>query len=150
MAIPDFSQMLIDLRLGLDDPDAFHAQMSTQLDPNLIDELSAFAASRDMTFPQAVLRAVELFMLSAAEDSWQKLSAEHEVGDDFSSAAMKVIIERFLMIGLDPSRQRQSKDQTYLRFSINSAECQIRKCSPPHPALKVTEWPIARLSDRSV
>jgi hypothetical protein len=51
------------LRMILDDPDAFNSKISTQLDPNLVDQLTAYAASRNVPFPQTVLKALELFMM---------------------------------------------------------------------------------------
>ena len=51
------------LRMILDDPDAFNCKIRTQLDPNLVDQLTAYAASRNMPLPQTVLKALELFML---------------------------------------------------------------------------------------
>ena len=81
----------------LDDPDAFDSKIRTQLDPNLVDQLTAYAASRNVPLPQTVLKALELFMLTAAD------GAESE--GNFSAAPLTFILELFLTISLDPSRQ---------------------------------------------
>jgi hypothetical protein len=92
------------LRMILDDPDAFDSKIRTQLDPNLVDQLTAYAASRNMPLPQTVLKAL-LFMLTAAEDAWRELSSGAESEGNFSAAPLTFILERFLTISLDPSRQ---------------------------------------------
>ena len=71
------------LRMILDDPDAFDSKIRTQLDPNLVDQLTAYAASRNVPLPQTVLKALELFMLSAAEDAWRELSSGVEFRGQF-------------------------------------------------------------------
>jgi hypothetical protein len=55
--------------------------------------------------PQTVLKALELFMLSAAEDAWRELSSGAETEGNFGAAPLTFILERFLTISLDPSRQ---------------------------------------------
>jgi hypothetical protein len=77
----EFSDLL---RMILDDPDDFNSKISTQLDPNLVDQLTAYAASRNVSLSQTVLKALELFMLSAAEDAWRKLSSGAESEGNFS------------------------------------------------------------------
>ena len=67
--------------------------------------LTAYAASRNVPLPQTVLKALELFMLSAAEDAWRELSSGAESEGNFSAAPLTFILERFLTISLDPSRQ---------------------------------------------
>ena len=68
------------LRMILHDPDAFNSKIRTQLDPNLVDQLTAYAASRNVPLPQTVLKALELFMLSAAEKhAWRELSSGVEL-----------------------------------------------------------------------
>jgi hypothetical protein len=94
------------LRMTLDDPEAFNSKISSQLDPNLVDQLTAYAASRNVPLSQTVLKALELFMLSAAEDAWHELSNGAESEANFSAAPLTFILERFLTISLDPSRQR--------------------------------------------
>ena len=98
----EFSDLL---RMILDDPDAFDSKIRTQLDPNLVDQLTAYAASRNVPLPQTVLKALELFMLSAAEDAWRELSSGVESEGNFSAAPLTFILELFLTISLDPSRQ---------------------------------------------
>jgi hypothetical protein len=56
-AMSEFSDLL---RMILDDPDAFNSKIRTQLDPNLVDQLTAYAASRNVPLPQTVLKALEL------------------------------------------------------------------------------------------
>ena len=58
-----------------------------------------------MPLPQTVLKALELFMLTAAEDAWRELSSGAESEGNFSAAPLTFILERFLTISLDPSRQ---------------------------------------------
>ncbi|HEY8005715.1 MAG TPA: hypothetical protein VIE66_02665 [Methylocella sp.] len=101
-AMSGFSDLL---RMILDDPDAFDCKIRTQLDPNLVDQLTAYAASRNMPLPQTVLKALELFMLKAAEDAWRELSSGAELEGNVSAAPLSFILERFLTISLDPSRQ---------------------------------------------
>jgi hypothetical protein len=98
----EFSDLL---RMILDNPDAFNSKIRTQLDPNLVDQLTAYAASRNVSLSQTVLKALELFMLSAAEDAWRKLSSGAESEGNFSAAPLNFILERFLTISLDPSWQ---------------------------------------------
>jgi hypothetical protein len=102
VAMSGFSDLL---RMILDDPDAFNSKIRTHLDPNLVDQLAAYAASRNLSLPQTVLKALELFMLSAAEDAWRELSSGAESEGNFSAAPLTFILERFLTISLDPSRQ---------------------------------------------
>ena len=94
------------LRMILEDPDAFNSKISAQLDPNLVDQLTAYAASRNVPLSQTVLKALELFMLSAAEDAWRELSSGAGSEGNSSAAPLTFILERFLTISLDPSRQR--------------------------------------------
>ena len=101
-----FSDLFLELRMTLDDPEAFNSKISSQLDPNLVDQLTAYAASRNVPLSQTVLKALELFMLSAAEDAWHELSNGAESEGNFSAAPLPFILERFLTISLDPSRQR--------------------------------------------
>ena len=61
-----FSGLILELNSIIDDSDAFHSRISAQLDPNLVDQLSAFAAARNVPLRQTVLHALELFMLSSA------------------------------------------------------------------------------------
>ena len=98
----EFSDLL---RMILDDPDAFDSKIRTQLNPNLVDQLTAYAASRNVPLRQTVLKALELFMLTAAEDAWRELSGGAESEGNFSAAPLAFILERFLTISLDPSRQ---------------------------------------------
>jgi len=60
----EFSDLL---RMILDDPDAFDSKIRTQLDPNLVDQLTAYAASRNVPLPLTVVKALELFMLLECE-----------------------------------------------------------------------------------
>jgi hypothetical protein len=53
--------------------------------------------------PQTVLKALELFMLSAAEDAWRELSRGAKSEGNFSAAPLTFILET---ISLDPSQQR--------------------------------------------
>ena len=76
------------LRMILDDPDAFDSKIRTQLDPNLVDQLTAYAASRNVPLLQTVLKALELFMLTAAEDAWRELSSGVESEGNFSAAGL--------------------------------------------------------------
>ena len=85
----------------LDDPAAFNSKIRTQLDPNLVDQLTAYAASRNVPLPQTVLKALELFMLSAAEDAWRELSGGAGSEGNFSAAPLTFILERFLTISLE-------------------------------------------------
>ena len=55
VAMSEFSDLL---RMILDDPDAFDSKIRTQLDPNLVDQLTAYAASRNVPLPQTVLKAL--------------------------------------------------------------------------------------------
>jgi hypothetical protein len=101
-----FSDLFLELKMILDDREAFNPKISTQLDPNLVDQLTAYAASRNVPLAQTVLEALELFMLSAAEDAWRELSSGAEAEGNSSAVPLTFILERFLTISLDPSRQR--------------------------------------------
>src|ERR1700730_23070 len=90
----------------LDDPEAFNSNISTQLDPNLVDQLTAYAASRNVPLSRTVLEALELFILSAAEDAWRDLYSGAETEVNSSAAPLTFILERFLTISLDSSRQK--------------------------------------------
>ena len=103
----EFSDLFLELRTILDDPDAYYEEISSELDPDLIDQLRAYAASHNVPLQDALLRALQLFMLTSAEDAWRKLSREVGAEDDNSAAPLTVILERFLTIALDPSRQKQ-------------------------------------------
>ncbi len=103
----EFSDLFLELRTILDDPDAYYEQISSELDPDLVDQLRAYAASHNVPLQDALLRALQLFMLTSAEDAWRKLSREVGSNDDNSAAPLTVILERFLTIALDPSRQKQ-------------------------------------------
>jgi hypothetical protein len=102
----DFSDLFLELRTILDDPDAYYEQIGPQLDPNLVDKLHAYAAARNIPLQQAILNALQLFMLSSAEDAWRKLSAGAASRDDPEAAPLNIILDRFLAIALDPSRQK--------------------------------------------
>jgi hypothetical protein len=102
----EFSDLFLELRTILDDPDAYYEEISSELDPDLIDQLRAYAASHNVPLQDALLRALQLFMLTSAEDAWRKLSREVGADDGNSAAPLTVILERFLTIALDPSRQK--------------------------------------------
>ncbi len=102
----EFSDLFLELRTILDDPDAYYSQISPQLDPNLVDKLHAYAAARNIPLQQAILNALQLFMLSSAEDAWRKLSAGAAAKDEPEAAPLNVILDRFLAIALDPSRHK--------------------------------------------
>ncbi len=102
----EFSDLFLELRTILDDPDGYYSQISPQLDPNLVDKLHAYAASRNIPLQQAILNALQLFMLSSAEDAWRKLSAGAAAEDEPAAAPLNIILDRFLAIALDPSRQK--------------------------------------------
>jgi hypothetical protein len=101
-----FSDLFLELKMILDDPEAFNPKINTQLDPNLVDQLTAYAASRNVPLSRTVLEALELFMLSAAEDAWRELSSGAETEGNSSAAPLTFILERFLTISLDSSRQK--------------------------------------------
>jgi hypothetical protein len=102
----DFSDLFRELRTILDDPDAYYEQIGPQLDPNLVDRLHAYAAARQIPLQQAILNALQLFMLSSAEDAWRKLSAGVGARQDPEAAPLNIILDRFLAIALDPARQK--------------------------------------------
>jgi hypothetical protein len=103
--MPEFSDLLVELRAGLDDPDAFRMHMRSEIDPDLVDRLSAFSASRGMSFAETILRAVEMFMLAAAEDAWRNMSDDAEANAPLGGAAFNTVLEQFLSTSLDVSRQ---------------------------------------------
>jgi hypothetical protein len=105
--MPEFSDILVELRAGLDDPDAFRMQMRDDVDPYLVDRLCAFGASRGLSFPETILRALEMFMLSAAEDAWQKMSEDRERDAPSGGPALNMVLEQFLTANLDVARQGQ-------------------------------------------
>ena len=100
----EFSDLFFELRTILDDPESSSYDVSAQLDPNLVDKLGAYAAARNEPLPHAMLTALQMFMFSTAEDAWRKLAAE--TGSQDKAAALNIILDRFLAIALDPSRQR--------------------------------------------
>ncbi|MDB5593634.1 MAG: hypothetical protein JWM36_595 [Hyphomicrobiales bacterium] len=103
--MPDFSDILVELRTGLEDPDAFRIHMRSEIDPDLVDRLSAFGASRGMSFAETILRAVEMFMLAAAEDAWRSMADDREADAPLGGAPFNTVLERFLSTSLDVSRQ---------------------------------------------
>jgi hypothetical protein len=103
----EFSDLFFNLRTMLDDPESPHSDLGAELDPNLVDRLSAYSAARNEPLPQTILTALQMFMFSTAEDAWRKYSAETESGE--APAPLDIILERFLAIALDPSRQRLLK-----------------------------------------
>jgi len=105
----EFSDLYLELRMILDDPESFDVKISSQLDPNLVDKLSAYAAARNESPAEAILSALQLFMFSAAEEAWRELSSEVGSEEDPDAAPLNVILERFMAIALDPSRQRLIK-----------------------------------------
>ncbi|MBX9739699.1 MAG: hypothetical protein K2X62_06500 [Beijerinckiaceae bacterium] len=104
--MPNFNDILFELRQGLEDPEDLSRRMSSQLDPDLVDRLNAFGASRAVTLPESVLRAVELFMLRAAEDAWAKLSDDEGAEAPFGGVAMNVVLEQYLSASLDLRGQK--------------------------------------------
>lgn len=105
-AMTEFSDLFLELRTILDDPDTYYLQVSSQLDPNLVDELRAYAAARNVPLQEPVMQALQLFMLSTAEDAWRELSREAEASGKPDVTPLNAILERFLTIALDPSRQK--------------------------------------------
>ncbi|SRR6266568_5853868 len=102
----EFSDLFLELRTILDDPDAYYLQVSSELDPNLVDELRAYAAARHVPLQEPVMQALQLFMLSSAEDAWRELSREAASTGKAGATPLNAILERFLTIALDPSRQK--------------------------------------------
>jgi hypothetical protein len=105
----EFSDLFLELRTILDDPEAYYEQISSQLDPDLVDQLRAYAAAHNIPLQDALLGALQLFMLTSAEEAWARLSREVGAEDEYSAAPLTVILERFLTLALDPSRQKQIK-----------------------------------------
>ena len=94
--MPGFSDIIFELRTGLDDPDDLHMRLREVLDPDLADRLAGFGAARGMALSETILRAVELFMLSAAEDAWRQMSgAERDAS--LGDPALRVILEQFFI-----------------------------------------------------
>ncbi len=103
----DFRSLLFELSQSVDDETELLEQMRSRIDPYLLDRVSAFAASRGASFPQALLWAFELFMLGAAEEAWRKISSEAPADEEVDATALNILLEQFLVERLDPSRQGQ-------------------------------------------
>ncbi|WP_294541295.1 hypothetical protein [uncultured Rhodoblastus sp.] len=103
----EFSDLFLELRTILDDPEAYYQQISSELDPNLVDQLRGYAALHHIPLQDALLGALQLFMLTSAEDAWRKLQRDVGAEDEYSAAPLTVILERFLAIALDPARQKR-------------------------------------------
>ncbi len=71
----------------------------------MVDLLSAYAASRNVPLSQTVLRALELFMFSAAEDAWRELNSAAESECELGDAGLNIVLERFMTVDLSASRQ---------------------------------------------
>jgi hypothetical protein len=99
--------LLLDLGKRMDTPQDLENEMRARLDPALVDRISAFSAARNIAFSQAVLWAVECFTLSAAEEAWRNLANEASPEQLFDTAALNVVLERFLAESLNLSRQGQ-------------------------------------------
>lgn len=52
------------------------------------------------------MQALQLFMVSSAEDAWRELSSSAMPHGKLRAAPLNAILERFLKFALDPSRQR--------------------------------------------
>jgi hypothetical protein len=99
--------LLLELSKSMETPQELEDEMRARLDPALVDRLSAFSAARNVTFSQAVLWAVECFTLAAAEEAWRNLADEAAPDQLFDTAALNVVLERFLAESLTLSRQGQ-------------------------------------------
>ena len=99
--------LLLELGKSMETPQELEEEMRARLDPALVDRLSAFSAARNITFSQAVLWAVECFTLAAAEEAWRNLADEAAPDQLFDTAALNVVLERFLSESLNLSRQGQ-------------------------------------------
>ena len=99
--------LLLELGKSMETPQELEDEMRARLDPALVDRLSAFSAARNVTFSQAVLWAVECFTLAAAEEAWRNLADEAAPDQLFDTAALNVVLERFLAESLTLSRQGQ-------------------------------------------
>ena len=99
--------LLLELGNSMETPQELEDEMRARLDPALVDRLSAFSAARNVAFSQAVLWAVECFTLAAAEEAWRNLVDEASPDQLFDTAALNVVLERFLSDSLNLSRQGQ-------------------------------------------
>ena len=99
--------LLLELGKSMETPQELEEEMRARLDPALVDRLSAFSAARNITFSQAVLWAVECFTLAAAEEAWRNLADEAAPDQLFDTAALNVVLERFVSESLNLSRQGQ-------------------------------------------
>ena len=99
--------LLLELGNSMETPQELEDEMRARLDPALVDRLSAFSAARNVAFSQAVLWAVECFTLAAAEEAWRNLADEATPDQLFDTAALNVVLERFLSDSLNLSRQGQ-------------------------------------------
>lgn len=115
----EFSELFLELRTILDDPEAYYEQIGEQLDPELVDQLRAYAASHNIPLQDALFGALQLFMLTSAEEAWRKLSLEVGGEDADSAAPLTVVLERFLTVALDPSRQKRIEGPD-LRASLHA------------------------------
>ena len=95
------------LRMILDDPDAFNSKISTQLYPNLVDQLTAYlrrlakcASPANRPESPGAVYAVSCRRRLARTFQWSGVEG------NFSAAPLTFILEHFLTISLDPSRQR--------------------------------------------
>lgn len=79
------------LLVGIREGDVDIAGRLSDLDPDLVDTLSAYARPRGMTVETLVVRALELFMLDAAETAWNTVLLDHPqptVAEDRTIAAV--------------------------------------------------------------
>ena len=99
--------LLLELSRRVEAPDALEGELRERLDPALLDRLSAFSVARNIPLSQVVLWAVECFTLAAAEEAWRNLADEATPDQLFDTAALNVVLERFLSDSLNLSRQGQ-------------------------------------------
>jgi hypothetical protein len=79
------------LLVGIRDGDIDISSRLSDLDPDLVDTLSAYARPRGMSVDTLVVRALELFMLDAAETAWNTVILDHPqptVAEDRTIAAV--------------------------------------------------------------
>ena len=136
--------LLLELSKSMETPQELEDEMRARLDPALVDRLSAFSAARNVAFSQAVLWAVECFTLSAAEEAWRNLADEASPEQLFDTAALNVVLERFLSESLNLSRQGQiagppsptDLHQFRRMASPRPRSPRPRFCEPPKSALR--------------
>jgi hypothetical protein len=95
-----------ELNAILEDVDQAPSNITAGIDPHLIDQLNAYAVSRELSLAQAIMNVLELFMMAAAERAWSDIDNELQPDLRLRQGVLNIVLQHFVSLGVASAEQR--------------------------------------------